>query len=247
MTLPGKKYLFGADPDGYVSVAHRDDLQLADLTAWSDKQLVEFVKGDDMIKSVSASGAQPGDSVIWDSVTSYVQAALIHAVNSGVGANERGNKDFTPTIEAPGLAAYGARTQYTVMLIRKLLKVTAMMNLNCWFTTHEDTPTLGKTGDFLYQSMFMSENAINLTGLAVSEIWYMSDDGADRKLAFRPVRGHRPMGSRIFNTDGPKAELSLKYDPKKPNTQAHSISKWLDDWKANGRNKLEIARYADPK
>lgn len=235
MSLPGKKLVINLDPDGTTSVAGREDMKMIDLSIYENTEIVGFMKAKVIQMIAESEEFGEGDSVIFDSASSYNQAALQTAVKNGVGKSTQ----FTPTMEVPGLSAYGARTQYTIDAFSKLLKVTGRKKMHCWFTAHEDTPTTNKTGDFLFQSILMSDNAINQVGLQISEMWYMFDNDKKRTIAVRACRGHKPMGSRIFRMDS-DPEFILKYDPDKPNTQLHSIETWWNAWLAGGKHKLEL-------
>lgn len=238
MTSPGKKVLVNVDPDGYTSVSYRDDYFLIDLAQYDHSEIVGLLtkKVPSMIQKMVDDGQiSEGDTVLVDSLSSFGDAALMTAIKNGVGAGG----GFKPTIEAPGLSAYGARTQYILEVVRQILKVTARNGLHCWFTAHMDTPTTDKGGNFLYQSMTLSDKATSSVGLSISEIWFLDTNDKKRTLAVRPVRGRKPMGSRIFTQSG-DAEFTLKFDIDKPDTQPHSVATWWNKWLEGGKKKLEL-------
>jgi hypothetical protein len=238
MTSPGKKLLVNVDPDGYTSISGRDDWSLLDLAQYTHAEIVALgtKKVPTMIQKMCDEGKLvPGDTVIGDSLSSFGDAALLTAIQNKVGEG----KGFTPSIEAPGLSAYGARTQYILEFVRQLLKVTARNGLNCWFTAHMDTPVTDDKNNYLYQSMTLSDKATSSVGLSISEIWFIDSNDRKRTIAVRPVRGRKPMGSRIFTQSG-DAEFILKFDIDKPDTQPHSISTWWKAWEAGGKKKLEL-------
>lgn len=225
MSMPGNKLIVNVDPDGPNSVYGRDDYSLLDISDMDDKACCEFTTKGELSTEIMNSDFGEGDSLIFDSLSSYGQRALVTAINNKVGQSP----GFTPSIEAPGLAAYGARTQYIVSTVRNVLKATARKKMHCFFTSHEDTPTTDKAGNFLYQTMYMSDNAINQTSLSISEVWYIFQDNKVRRIMVAPGRGKKPMGSRMFTTiDDP--EFIVKYDPLKPNTQPHSMETWWKEW-----------------
>lgn len=238
MTLPGRKLIINVDPDGWTSVAKRKDMQVMDLSVLDFDETIRFGMGG-LAMQIEKSDFGEGDSLIFDSATSYGQCALQMAVKNKIGESRKSG--FIPTIEEPGISAYGARTQYIVTTVRNLLRATAKKRMHCWVTSHEDTPTTNDKGDFLYQSMLMSENAVNQTGLAVSEIWYLSKMDKVRRLAIAPCRGKKPMGSRMFTMES-EPEFVLKYDTSKPNTQPHSISTWWSQWLAGDKTALELPK-----
>lgn len=238
MTSPGKKLLVNVDPDGYTSIMHRTDYSLIDVSEYTHQEIVGLVtkKVPTMIENMCKEGSLvAGDTVIVDSLSSFGDAALQLAIINKVGESGQ----FKPTIETPGLSAYGARTQYILEAVRQCLKVTARYGLNCWFTAHMDTPTNDKAGNFLYQSMTLSDKATSSVGLSISEIWFLDSNDKKRTLAVRPVRGRKPMGSRMFTQSG-DAEFTLKYDIEKPDSQPHSVSTWWTKWQEGGMKKLEL-------
>lgn len=237
MTSPGKKLLVNIDPDGYTSIANRDDWSLLDLTQYDHREIVALLtkKVPKIIEELEDFG--PGDTVIVDSLSSFGDAALMTAIGNKVGEG----KGFTPSIEAPGLSAYGARTQYILEAVRQILKATYRKGMHCWFTAHMDTPTTDDKGNFLYQTMTLSDKATSSVGLSISEIWFLDANDKKRTIAVRPVRGRKPMGSRMFTQSG-VAEFELKLDITKDDTQPHSIATWWKQWEAGGRNKLELPK-----
>lgn len=238
MTSPGKKLLVNIDPDGYTSIMQRDDYMVLDLAQFSHQEIVGLLtkKVPSQIEAMIKDGTLvEGDTVVVDSLSSFGDAALMLAIANGVGAGS----GFKPSIETPGLSAYGARTQYILEAVRQILKATARGGLHCWFTAHMDTPTNDKGGNFLYQSMTLSDKATSSVGLSISEIWFLDTNDKKRTLAVRPVRGRKPMGSRMFTQSG-DAEFILKYDIDKPDTQPHSVATWWSKWQEGGMKKLEL-------
>jgi hypothetical protein len=208
---PGNKYIINLDPEGWLSVGNKPDL--ADVWDYSDQAPDAIIEV--MTKTIGTkiiqSNMQPGDTCMFDSCTLFNQAALLTAIKRGVGASTK----FTPSIEAPGLAAYGARTQFVIAAMSQVIRATRAKGAHVWFMAHEDTPERNEKGDFLYQTILLSENAINQSGAAVSEIWWMREANNARHIAIRPTQLHKPMGSRIFRMDE-GADFKLKYDPEKP-------------------------------
>lgn len=235
-TLPGRKVLVNIDPDGHEATGWRDDISLLDLSIYEPDEIVRM--GRDKVPSLlkQTEDLKEGDSVIVDSLSSYGWAALLTAIKEKVGES----RTFKPSIEAPGLSAYGARTNYIVDMVRKILKVTGQRGVHCWFTAHMDTPTTNDQGAFLYQTMTLSDNGINQTSLSISEVWFMDRNDKKQTIAIQPVRGRKPMGSRMFSMDG-APEFTLEYAINKPDLQQpHSIAMFWKLYLANGRKKLPI-------
>lgn len=236
-SLPGKKLIINVDPDGYESVAFRTDYSVIDLSGYDHKDVIGA--GEKVVpKKIEAlDDFGPGDTVIFDSLSSYGWAALNTAILNNVGAGEKGS-NFKPTIEAPGLSAYGARTNYQVAAMRQILKATTRKRMHCWFTAHMDTPTTNKQGDFLYQSMTLSDNGTTQVSLSISDIWFIDRDDKKTTIAIQPVRGRKPMGSRIFDQKG-SPEFVSKYDIDIPDDeQPYSMSSMWRMYLAGNKRKL---------
>jgi hypothetical protein len=231
-SLPGRKLLVNIDPDGHEPIAYREDFSLLDISSYDHGEIVRI--GEKKVPTLIKE-TENIDSVIIDSLSSYGWAALNHAINTGVGKGG----GFTPSIEAPGLSAYGARTNYIIAMVRNALKATAARGQHCWFTAHMDTPEKDKAGNFLYQSMNLSDNGVNQTSLSISEIWFMERDSKKTTIAVQPCRGRKPMGSRIFDQRG-DVEFELKYDINEPDTQPHSMSTFWRMYLHGGRKKLPL-------
>jgi len=229
---PGKKYIINLDPEGYIAVDHRDDVEVWDYSDQEPKRVIDFFTTK-LGTRIDQSDAKPGDTFIFDSITVMNQHGLMTAIANGVGES----RSFKPSIEMPGLAAYGARTQYLIHSMQPVLRATRRKGCNIWFIAHEDTPERNDKGDFLYQSILMSDNAINQTSAAISEIWRMSvGTSNNREVFIRQTNLYKPMGSRIFRMDE-GSSFKLKYDIDKPDLdQPHSIaSLWQKYLDGNGQ------------
>jgi hypothetical protein len=235
-TSPGHKYVINLDPDGWQAIGYRDDVTVWDYSDQPSEDIVRVMTTKIGTK-IEQSGAQPGDTLLFDSASSFYQAAFNTAVSKGIGKSNK----FTPTIEEPGQSAYGARTQYLIQATGVILRATRKMGMHCWIIGHEDTATTNDKGEFLYISIMMSEKAVNQTSLQISEVWHFSDPGTGnkRRIAVRPCRGHKPMGSRMFKQDG-AAEFEFKYNIDKPDAGQETIAKWWDAYIAGGMKKLEL-------
>lgn len=240
MSAPGTKLLINVDPDGYQSIASRDDFLMLNVADEEPGVVIRYCKDSlsaQISKLTEEGKLKPGDTVILDSLSSLARNALIDAVGRKIG----GSKTFTPTMEAPGLSAYGARGENTVMTVQRLLKVTGKHGLNCFFTAHLDEPKTNKEGDYLYESMSLTAKAVNPIALAISEIWYMYENNKKRMIMVRAARGKQPVGSRIFTMQG-EAEFEVRYDPLKDNSQPHSITSWFNQWMEGGKLKLPLPK-----
>lgn len=238
---PQKKWLINLDPEGWLSVAHRVGV---DTTVWdfSDLEPADLIKqlaedeGAFIRKRIMDAPIEPGDSILFDSVTVLNRAGLAVAVKKGIG----GSPKFSPSMEAPGLAAYGARTNYLIAAMSAVNRAARRKQAHTWFIAHEDTPERNEKGEFLYQSILMSENAINNASAAISEIWRMSEKDNARTVHIRSTGTHKPMGTRIFRTEE-KKEFKLVYDIDKPDLeQPMSIASLWKSYLDGGMKKLHV-------
>lgn len=237
---PGKKWIINLDPEGYMSVLDKIEAGEGELWDYSDQEphRVIDIFTTKIGAKIDQAPIQEGDTVLFDSITVMNQFGLLTAIKNGVGSGKRG---FVPTIEEPGISAYGARTQYLIACMGQVLRSSKRKGAHCWFIAHEDTPERNEKGDFLYQSILMSENAINQASGAISEIWRMRDLGNNgREVSVRSTSQYKPMGSRIFRMDG-QGNFKLKYDPEKPDLeQPHSIASLWKAYRDGGNKKLVV-------
>lgn len=240
-TAPGKKLIINLDPDGETSVKYRGDTHVIDLSKLSTEKVLQELKHEHNPLGLDKFLDENKDieTVILDSATSLSIRALESAVSQGIG---RSNK-FTPTMEAPGLSAYGGRNAILLTCIRGLLRVTGRHNVHCIITTHEDNPTTNDEGVVLYISMMLGGKLINSFSLQMSDIWWLREDGKGAHLiAVRPCRAHKPMKTRIFVTDD-QPEFPLKYDPEDwKNIKNNPIANWWASWEKGKGKKLALPK-----
>ena len=234
-SLPGKKLFVMLDPDGDQSIPDRDDIFIIKLYEQPDDVILRYLR--DKLPAIIRKNEQGFDSVILDSLSTLGQIALNEAIRNDVG----GSKQFKPSIDAPGLAAYGSRTNNTVDIVNRLLRATGSVGAHCWFTSHEDEAKTDDKGNMLGITMTLSGKAINGIGLNVSEIWYMSVHDKKWRIMIAPGRGREPMGSRMFDVTK-EIEFQLKFDPEAGLDQPHSIATWYQNWIDQGRTKLEVPK-----
>lgn len=234
-SLPGKKLFVMLDPDGDMSIPDDPDIFIMRLYEEPDDLVIRYLT--DKLPTLIRRNEQGFDSVVMDSLSTLGTIILNEAIRNNIGKG----KDFTPTIDAPGLTAYGSRTSRTVDIVNKILRATGAVGMHCWFTSHEDEPKTDDKGGFLGVTMTLSGKAINGVGLNVSEIWYMSSHDKKWRIMIAPGRGRSPMGSRIFDVTK-EIEFQLKFDPAKGTDQPHSLATWYNTWIENGRQKLEVPK-----
>lgn len=235
VSSPGKKIIINLDPEGYVSVMEKvetGEVEVWDYSDYTAKDLIEHMTSDKIERRIRDSGMTENDTFLFDSVTMMNKHGLSLAIAKDIGAG----KAFSPTLEAPGISAYGARTAYLTDGMWRILRATRRIGCHIWFLAHEDTPERNEKGEFLYQSILMSENSLNQASASISEIWWMRDIGNNgRELYVRPALMHKPMGSRMFRMDG-KSGFKLSYDPEKPDMdQPHSIASLWAKFRSDGK------------
>lgn len=232
-SLPGKKLFVMVDPDGDQSLPDHPDIHVLNLYQEEDPVILRYATD----KLGSLVRKMEPDSVVFDSLSTFGQITLNEAIRKGIGKG----REFDPTLDAPGQAAYGSRTARITDVVNKLLRATASVGAHCWFTSHEDTPETDKKGDIIGITMTMSGKAISNVGLNVSEIWHLRHSDKKWILSIAPNALKKPMGSRIFDVTG-NPSFELKFDPTKFTNQPHSIATWFDAWVKGGRKKLPLPK-----
>lgn len=237
-SAPGKKLIINFDPDGFKSVAYRDDVDVLDLSDKGHKILESFTKTPDDPLGLSKA-IENYDTIILDSVTSLSQLAL----ERGVALSATQSRGGTPaSIEFPGLQGYGARTTVSVLALKSLLRVTGRYDKHFIAITHEDEPTTDDKGQTLYISMMLGGKIKNNVALQISEIWFVNDTDKGRRVLVRPARGRQPMKTRMFDSSG-APEFNLSYNADQPDEgQDSSIAAIWQRWNDSGKKKISLPK-----
>jgi hypothetical protein len=152
------------------------------------------------------------------------------------------SKEFRPTMEHPGLSAYGGRNAIVLEVLTGLLRITAKHGVHLIATAHEADPVLNNQGVVQYITIMLGGKLVNNNTWRLSEIWYLSEDGDGRRLAVRPTRLRRPMKTRMFTGKGPP-EFELMYDADLPDKGQMTIASLYDQWiKAQGKIPIPIRK-----
>lgn len=244
-TAPGKKLWINFDPDGVTSItgfknefeghatALANDLYVLDLSG-EPNRVVDGFKRDDHLKlgPVLADDNIGIDTVVVDSLTRVSQMALEHSLATG--------NHGKATIEKPGQSVYGARNALTYRVVVDILTVTKKYNKNVIFITHEAAPQTNDDGIVLAITMALGGQLPNLSSAQISEVWFMSDTGKERRIAVRPTRGYKPMKTRMFDiTNG--VEFKWDYDINKPNPKME-IATWWKEYQDGKGKKLALPK-----
>lgn len=240
-SAPGRKLLINFDPDGPTSLGARDDIVLIDLSG-EKYTVVDLFKNDDdpilplMDKKFRLSKILTDleiETLIVDSCTAFRDRATEKGISVTKGA----------TVERVSPGGYGARNALTLRMMSGLNALTKRMKVNIIFITHEDDSGVrNNDGDLLHITMLLGGKLSGQTALQLSEVWFMMDDGKQRKVLIRPGRTRKPMKSRMFDTTGPiEFVLHYKQDNDDP-CGKHSIASFIKEWKDNGFNKIQVPK-----
>jgi len=235
-TAPGQKLWISLGDQEHVSVSHRPDVMVANFSAMGYDDFFKHAQNDNPFGLDQVLADNPNiETVVFDSVTALAFRALQKAVAMRLGAG----RNFTPTIEAPGLSAYGGRNAIVLEVLTGLLRVTAKHGVHVIVTAHENDPFTDEQGNVQYVTIMLGGKLVSNNTWRLSEIWYMSQDGDRRRIAVRPTRKRRPMKSRMFTGIGPP-EFELMYDSEKPDEGQMTIASFFDQWVSGNGRKLQI-------
>lgn len=244
-TAPGNKLWLSFGDQEHVSIMHRKDVEIVNLAELAYEELFKHGQNDNPfgLDSILADRTDI-ETVVVDSSTAIAFRALQKAVGKGLGASRgQGGFVFTPTMEAPGISAYGGRNAIVLETLTGLLKVTAKHNVHVIVTAHEADPK-ESNGIVEYITTMLGGQLVNNMAWRLSEIWYMSEDdtGArERRIAIRPYRKRKPMKTRMFKSTGER-DFVLRYDADKPDNAPGqmTIAGWYDQWMKGHGEKLPV-------
>jgi len=238
-TAPGKKLWLSFGDNEHQSVLDRSDVLVMHLYKYSYDEVLKHGRSDSPfgLDHILAEDSSI-ETVVCDSVTALTDMALRLAVDQGLGSS----KSFRPTMEHPGMSAYGGRNAITLEVLTKLLRITAKHDVHLIMTAHEADPEKDAEGIVQYITIMLGGKLVNNVTWRLSEIWYMSQDNRGRQLAVRPTRKHRPMKSRMFTGIG-EPEFILSYDSNKPDKGQMTIAGFFEQWvKSNGKLSIPVSR-----
>lgn len=240
-TAPGDKLWLSFGDNEHVPVAYRPDVFVANVSDLPYDDLFKHAQSDNPFNlDAFLRDNENISTVVVDSTTAIEYKALQKAVGEGIG----GGKNFRPTMEMPGLSAYGGRNAILLEVITGVLRVTAKHGVHVIFTAHEADPVYveGQGNTIDYIAIQLGGKLVNGVTWRLSEIWFMSQDTTgtrERKLAIRPTRKRKPMKSRMFAMNG-EAEFVLAYDPDKADEGQHTIAGFYDAWMENDKRKIPL-------
>lgn len=221
-TAPGKKLLVLFDPDGDASVAHRDDVDVLDLSS-SKNSIVELFKSQDNPLALGKVIAEY-DTVIVDSLSSAQHISVMHAVTQYKGA----------TIERPSLQGFGARNALITQLCKNVIKLSKKHGKHCIFIAHEGSPDYSDEGIVREITFALGGQLKTSAPVDFSECWYVEDTGKVRRIAIRPCRQRKPMKSRMMVTsDAP--EFTWKHT-------GDELERWFNQWRDGEWQKIPLPK-----
>ena len=245
-TAPGDKLWLSYDEGEHISVIGRKekDIYYKDFVGVPADQI--FLHG---------SGTSPFGldrelaenrnikTVVVDNLTALQYFALQKAVGDKIGEG----RGFTPTMQAPGIPAYGGRNQNLIGLVRSLLAVTGKHKVNIIFCAHEADPvTRVDKGveTILHITMGLGGQLINgMTG-SLSEVWNFRQDAGGKRSRIATVRvsgNRKPMKTRIFDQKG-QSSFVVNYDASLPdNTPGQmTIASLWERWLRGGMQRISV-------
>lgn len=233
-TAPGKKFWLSMGDNEHQSISGRKDVRVMHLYKHTPDTILKHGRSENAFGLDTILFEDPDiETVVLDSVTALTDISLRQAVSMGIG----GGKGLTPTLEHPGVGAYGGRNAIMLDVLQKVMRVCAKHGVHLIITAHEADPEKDKDGTVQFITIMLGGKLVNNVTWRLSEIWYLSQDGKGRQLAVRPTRKHRPMKSRMFKGTG-EPEFILTYDADKPDEGQMTITSFYDKWVDSGTKLL---------
>lgn len=245
-TAPHDKLWLSFGDNEHVSVAHRKDVHVVNLHTLELNALFKHAQSDNPfgLDKFLAENENFG-TVVVDSATALAYRALQKSVLlDKIGAG----RGFSPTMEAPGIAAYGGRNAIVLEVLTGILRVTAKHNCHVVICAHEADPTMkqiqgpgGSSQEVIdYIGVMLGGQLVNNVTWRLSEIWYMSQENQQRSLMVRPSRKRRPCKTRMFQQRDAAPEFELHYDPDLPDDGQPTIASFYEQWIENEKRRIPI-------
>lgn len=235
-TAPGKKLWINFDPDGVASLQRSDDIVVVDMANMDHSKVPSFKSGDSIEAQLRALLTQDPTlyTIVIDSVTSFAQLALTHAILSGKASGG----SFKASMETPGMQGYGIRNRLVLDAINMFLRVTGALGRNIVFICHEDTPKTDSSGAVQSITLLLGGSLPEEVPLKISEVWHLLDADGRRKIGIRPYGSRSPMRTRMFRHDGKVTNFSFLHDQQ--TGKGDGITQWFEKWKDTGFDKIAV-------
>lgn len=239
-TAPGHKVWLQWDPNGTASLTTADDFTKFDFSGYHPLKMGNFKQGGSVEKELREelqALTKDGKSatVVVDSCTSYMEKALLYAIQSGKANVGK----FIASLELPGMTGWGIRTALIIDMASAVLSACKATNAHCIFIAHEKQETDEK-GNVTETTVALGGQAANALPLKLSEVWMLTDDGKDRRIYTRNQGVYKPIRSRMF-LPNEAGRFTWKYDQQKDASfnAPHSIAAWYETWRENQFNKIK--------
>jgi hypothetical protein len=243
-SAPGTKLWLSFGEGEHISVAGRKDVKYINMANISADDIFKYGTGSSPFGLDAALYEDREiETVVVDNLTDIQYKALQKAVNDGVGRST----SFTPSMQAPGIPAYGGRNQNLIGLVKSLMAVTGKHKVHIIFTAHEADPVTRMDRGIetiLHITMGLGGQLINNMTASLSEVWNLRQDagGKRNRIATVRVSGNRkPLKTRMFNQKG-ESSFIVNYDPDKPiNAPGQvSIASLWESWLKGGMQRINV-------
>lgn len=237
-TAPGPLLWINFDPDGVASLRRSNEILSVDMANMGHDKVPTFKSGDVIEAQLRTLLTQQPTlaTVVVDSVTSFAQLALSHAVLSG----KANGGTFKASQETPGMAGYGVRNRLVLDTINMFLRVTGALGRNVIFICHEDTPKTDKDGNVTSITVLLGGSLPEEVPLKISEVWHLADNDGRRVIGFRPYAQRGPMRTRMFRHEGRSTTFPLLYDQQ--TGRGDGITTWFTQWQESGFDKIAVPK-----
>jgi hypothetical protein len=237
-TAPGDLLWINFDPDGVASLKRSNSIMAVDMANIGHDKVPTFKSGDTVEAQLRTLLTQHSTlaTVVIDSVTSFAQLALTHAVLSG----KANGGQFKASMETPGMAGYGIRNRLVLDAINMFLRVTGALGRNVVFICHEDTPKTDKEGNITSITVLLGGSLPEEVPLKISEVWHLLDSDGRRVIGIRPYAQRGPMRTRMFRHEGRVTNFPFHYDQQTGG--GDGISTWFTQWQASGFDKIAVPK-----
>lgn len=233
-TAPGEKLIVNFDPNGPASVAARQDVSVLDYSAARNDLTAEFKRADPF-----GIGRHLGDfeTVILDSLSSVQELTVRSGIEFARSIKINSN------IENPGMAAFQARNNLLMELIRNIQSLCQRMGKHLILIGHEGPKDKDKEGAVINIPIMLGGGLPTHVSVRLSEIWTMIEVDKKKTVGVRPTRLREVAKSRMFDTTG-SSEFYWRFNPNNPDDAQvdMTIAGWYERWLGNGRKKIALPK-----
>jgi hypothetical protein len=244
-SAPGDKLWLSFGEGEHVSVSNRPDVFVMDLSTFpADEIFKHGISSNPFGLDQQLYERRNIKTVVVDNLTVVQYLGLQKAVADGVGASRM----FTPTMQVPGIGAYGGRNQNLIGLMRALLIITGKHRVHIIFTAHENDPVTRVDNKGMETveniSMSLGGQLINNVTAQLSEIWNFRQEltGRRNRIITTRISGNRkPMKTRMFSQKG-ESSFAVSYDPDLANNAPGqmTIAGFWEQWLKNGMRRIPV-------